>query len=207
MKVYKYYYIGDKYGVIIDHTKEDKDIDYYKDKYQLYAVSTDKKVAKNFECSRNMKKFLKTTVHMDKEEYVDWINKKGRESLVISEEIIYTRRPNHPCTIMSVKVPMTYSEYLFVTEFDLSMYLDGLEGWTTSPPAYIFDKEVENTLRTLGYPEIRELYLAAGDDKKVDVDDYMPNLEIDQLSILTDYFAGTFTNEDKPKKHKKKHKK
>jgi hypothetical protein len=88
MKLYKFFKIPEK------NERDDTDIE---DKYVLYAITNNKKLAKRFKKERNMNKFI-IKVHEDitKEEYSEICNSSNNRSAVLElHDLLTVLDDNH----------------------------------------------------------------------------------------------------------------
>jgi hypothetical protein len=191
MKIYKFFYTGSKKNIMRTHRERTYE-DMYKD-YELYAITTNKELAKKFMDFKGKKSFVMTTSHMSKEEYVDFIQDYGREDLVINEEIIYTRSDDNLTKAIPINIPMTQSEYNFVSDFDTGILFDDPSLWEDAPPTKVLKKDIRKALEKIAYPIHRHLYGGA-EDEKLEDDYSAPDFELDWLMILCKYFPGTFSD-------------
>lgn len=168
------------------------------DKYPLYAITCEKKLAKRFMKERNMDKFiLRTDNDAEKEEYSYFAN--SHRSTVLELHKLDTVDVNDK--VISVEVLMTMNEYQYVEE-TMNVPLFDESWWYPMPMPNIFNKDIRKALRKLGYTQAYKLYLGTAEYGKKPLipelineedDDYSaPPWMVDQLSYFISIFSDLF---------------
>lgn len=173
MKLYKYFRIAD-----------DDDADTaIREKYTLYAVTSDKTEAKLFERSRKEGIFLKKVTKVGKKTCIDYLN-KHRDAMLSWNELRTVKFDDEHIRHIVVNVLMTDMEYdaVQLSEDSMSPVLD-----TTLVDPYIFNVNIHEALDIIGY--IPAYILSSIEQEKRQsvefgsVMEYLDGIEIDQLVL------------------------
>ena len=123
-----------------------------REKYPLYAITTNKKDAAEFVETRDMKKFLAKTDKMDKEEYQEYA--KVYRSRLLDHHVLkaYRNKNTDEQTVVYGKILCTENEYDCTTEFtDTGSILQSqMESWINPD---IFKKEYKEAFDILKYKD------------------------------------------------------
>lgn len=165
------------------------------DKYPLYAITCDKKLAKRFIRERNQDKFiLRMDDDVDKSDYAEFANMN--RSTVLDIYIIDTN--DEKGKAVSVEVLMTMNEYQYVEE-TMSFPLFDETWWYDMPTPILFNKSICKALRVLGYTQAYKLYVSTmpGANLLLDLDDEdddysAPPWMLDELSYFINIFSDLF---------------
>lgn len=199
MKIYKFYKKPDKEheNMII---RNDYDL---MTKYPLYALTNDKKLAKKFRKTRNMKMFLEKVDDMDNEQYVMFA-KKHRGRVIVSttlETVLDKNTENQKVAYATVIATDNELNYL-MESIDTGQILNlVIQNWV---PIQIFTEEVQSFLKDLLYDKVTAFIAASSTEDKYMVGDYemidLP-IEFDQLYafyiIYNDILTSGFFEEIK----------
>ena len=188
--VYRFY---QKYDDNILDANMDLDI---QDKYPLYALTNNKKLAKEFMNQRNMDMFILRKSKMEEDEYITFANRNSSSVLSPYEYTYYDRNNNFKecdTTIVS-----TWNEREILSAImDDTAQIDETLSYDVVP--FIFDKKYVKALDTLGYVAFWKLY--GNVNKYRDVlteeeldfaDDYsFPDVKYDEVSLFINMYSYT----------------
>lgn len=136
VKLYRFYRNG---------KDEKSDMSVY-EKYPLYAVTSDKEIAKKFEKSRRKDYFIKKVSKVSKDEGIAYLNSHRKSMLdwFALRTVDYSEKINH----VVMDMLMTEFEYdlLQANHDDLSPILE-----KTYADPHIFNKDIYNQLTVIGY--------------------------------------------------------
>lgn len=173
MKLYKYFRIGDE--------NDDMGI---KEKYSLYAVTTDKDEAKLFEKSRKKGLFLKKVFKGNKNTCIEYLN-RHRSSMLCWNELKTVKFDDGKLKHVDANVLMTDMEFdaIKMTMDEMSPILDA-----DLVSSFIFKDNIKSCLDILGYTSASLLSL---DERGVenysldyyDIMRYIDDIDIDQLVL------------------------
>ncbi len=179
MKIWKYYLKPEK-----ETDNPNYDIE---DRYPLYAITNNKKLAEKFKRSRNMKKFIETKAHVDKESYIEYINRNRSFKLVeYGLKTWFQHDKFDKDAIYEVDVVMTEMERSTVE--DGLLEFEDISFWVNAPKPYMFEDKYVEALRTLEYIRSMKIFGHATsfmdyDDK--DSDYSAPTMTKDELSLFS----------------------
>ena len=182
MKLYRFYYKADMKDISHDIKDAGDKEEYLKNKYPLYAFTTDKKTYKEFKKDRNMDNFIITKTNIDKEDYVDYATTYRDQLLDIY--VVTTRgKDGYPTEI---EIPVTSYEHLVIDDFNYDYFI-GEE--SVGVPYEIYNDKIVKALSILQYPFFYSMVH--------EVDDYddsydQPPIASDEVEILISQFYGTF---------------
>lgn len=185
MKLYKYFRIADS---------DDKDTT-IREKYTLYAVTSDKTEAKLFENSRKEGIFLKKVTKAGKKTCIDYLN-KHRDAMLSWNELKTVKFDDEKIRHIVANVLMTDMEYdmIQLSEDSMSPVLDiGL----VDP--YIFNTNIHEALDIMGYTPAYILS-SIEQEKRSSLEfgstmEYLESIEIDQLVL----YLNTIKDQLNPK--------
>lgn len=172
------------------------------DKYPLYAFTNDKKLAKEFSETRDMKKFIKRVSHIEKSEYVDFTNQNRGQLL---EKYSYSRFKGYTSDASEV---MTDKVELLTTwqerELTAASVDDGIADLTDFISynffPFIFERKYVKALdklqfithwKYLGYPEKYKDFISI-DEVETFMDFSSPNISVDEFSVYILLFGDTY---------------
>jgi hypothetical protein len=181
MKLYRYYFLP---------SKDDSER-----KYSLYAITNKKKLAKEFENTRNMSRFMKKVSEVDNEEYVNFANE--HREMVLQQESLTTRKTYDNGLIghTDVNVTCTFGEYQIIKDCaEESATSSREEYWAMARPFSIYSKKIKAALKILEYPVCYKFYRVEYDPKFDSIeDDYSaPDFWIDELGAFIFLNRDTF---------------
>ena len=120
------------------------------DMQPLYAFAKEKEIAKRFEESRNMNKFLKKELSLNKDDYYQFCDTFKSHQLTVAT--FTTKDPSRPTTKREIKVVCTWDEEkTSIIKQDEAYQLFFSKNLL---PPKIFTGEVQDTLCALGYHSI-----------------------------------------------------
>lgn len=172
------------------------------DKYPLYAFTNDKKLAKKFMQTRNMKKFIKRVSDIDKNEYVEFANNnRGQmlETYAYDRFVSYTSDPSER-RMEKIQILTTWEEREMTSVSaddgvnDLTEYVN----YNFLP--FIFQKKYLNALDTLefithwkylGVPEKYSEFITPDENEKY-MDFSSPNISVDEFALYILLYGDTY---------------
>lgn len=168
------------------------------DKYPLYAVTCEKKLAKRFMMERDMDKFIvRTDDDAEKEEYSQFAN-MNRSTVL---DIYKLETSNKDNEVITVDVLMTFNEYQYVKE-TMCVPLFDENWWYTMPNPNLFNKSIKKSLRKLGYIQAFKLYNSGTNEYGATRTDFLldeedddfsaPPWMVDELSYFINIFSTLF---------------
>lgn len=183
MKVWRYYFKPDEN----DSNK----------RYDLYAITNDKSLAKQFEKERNMDKFIKRCTNEDRETYADVANDNRASVLNVRSFVTRTVLPNGTIQHTDADILCTDYEYQTIKDgAETASYVTTEDyWWHASKHSYMaFKNKIINALRLLEYVAHYKLYNLSFDVAiDPDDDDYSaPDLWIDEVGVFISTFKDTF---------------
>lgn len=143
------------------------------DKYPLVAVTDNKKLAKDFEKTRDMSKYVKISDVMDEEVYVQFVNKHRGEE--IDKESLLTTFDIETGEKRQIYLPYTSFEYICMQDY-LEKHMMGPEG--PNQIISILNKKYTKALETLMYDQIANHNLGISEDYD------FPQFEYNELSLF-----------------------
>ena len=164
-------------------------------KYELYAITNNKKFAEKFMKERDMDKFVMKCTKETKEEYAEFAN--NNLTLVLGMRTYLTKMldSNNNYRTKDVDILSTeYEEQSCDSDF-ITMDIMTEGEWEYAPPYNIYKNKIIKALRKLEYVSSYKLYRSEYDATFIDPndDDYSaPDLWIDELGIFLRTFGGTF---------------
>ena len=181
MKVWKFYLIPEK--------------DNQNKRYDLYAITNNKKYAKRFKEERNMDMFIERCTDEDKSDYIKFINDNRHCALIIKE--LMTRDVYKNGYIGTKKVEVLLTIYEHENCDTENIVIDTMEDgmWNSAIPYRVYKKKLLNSLRLLDYVSNYKLYSLDFNNMVIDPedDDYSaPDIYIDELGLFIRYFGRTF---------------
>lgn len=171
MKLYRFYRNG----------KDDKcDMSVY-EKYPLYAVTSDKELAKRFEKSRKKDYFIKKVSKVDKDDGIAYLNSHMKSKLdwFTLRTVMFSEKIDH----VAMDLLMTEFEYDMIQAYhdNLSPVLDHKY---VNP--YIFNSQIVTALTNIEYLSaflISDIN-AAFDGDFEDIANYLEGIDLDEVSIF-----------------------
>ena len=164
-----------------------------KNKYELYAVTNNKKYAKKFMSERNMKLFQVKCSDIPKEEFLKFGN-ENRGCLLDYKEFI-TKKINSKNEYTHTTVKVLTTEYEWQS-CDSDIVLNDIlidTDWTAAVPYKIYKDKIIKSLRVLEYVSSYKLY--SYDSSLIDPedDDYSaPDMWVDELGTFLRIYGETF---------------
>lgn len=189
---------------------DDKDM---KEKYVLYAITNNKKYAKEFMRLRNMKIFRMITSDVTKEEWASYANaytdKKITEFHLLtrgdSEDYIMNdgESAHRNLTIIGpVHEDILMESYIEDGEYIEQLFEGILKGNAKAMNPYLFTEEYIKILRDIGYVSMYKIMIGIDDPAfhiREEDDDYSCSLigdnrsyAVDELSVYIDMFGHTY---------------
>ena len=146
--------------------------------YVLYAITNNKKIAKEFIATRNMDRYIMRKSDIDKE---DWINfaDDNRGCVIEIHELDTRVKGKSENMTVKIKVPMTYYEYQTIDLEDGETFLTS-EMWLNAPPYLIFNDSMIDALRNVEYVAAQRFFdlnmvyflqYVAENDSRIDFDE------------------------------------
>lgn len=163
IKVYRFY-------KLIQGATDDLSI---MDKYPLVAVTNNKQLAKDFEKTRNMKKYVKIVDEMREDVYVAFLNKHSGEE--IDEESLLSSYDYKEGEFKNVYLPYTKFEYICMQD-QIDSHLVGPDG--PNQDTSLFNQKYIKALETLGYIQLASQNLRLAEDYD------LPEFEYNELSLF-----------------------
>ena len=198
MKLYSFYKYADdidknKYQAYKDQGISDKDI------RPLYAVTVDKKLAKKFEETRDMKQFVKVVQDIDKEDVKDYYSKHRSKVLDDYEYVYYPGLRENRQEHKTIKIVSTYSEYN-TTVTSMDDQFSGLPVNINFVSPFILKDKYLNALIDLNYDSFFKASLVYIDSQNLEgLGLYVPddvdlslemNLKIDEVALFICYYGN-----------------
>ena len=196
MKLYSFYkYANDidknKYQAYKDQGISDKDI------RPLYAVTVDKKLAKKFEETRDMKQFVKVVQDIEKDDVKDYYSKHRSKVLDDYEYVYYPGIRENRQEYKTIKIVSTYSEHN-TTVTSMDDQFSGLPVNINFVSPFILKDKYLNALIDLNYDSFFKASLVYSQDMNSehfyvpdDVDLALEmNLKIDEVALFIYYFGN-----------------
>lgn len=186
MNIYKYYLNDRTYNDAILSQVPEKDA--LAIKYKLYAATNDKELAKEFEKTRNMKKFIKKVkkdVTMDDYRKFASINRGS----ILSRRELVTKHPGCKPYWGDIKFVITEEENLTVNmepEDLINMYMEDI--LSKLPDADSYKKKLKIILKKTYYLEAWEFFSS---DLPFTDEKYTPNWLIDELRVFVTLYGST----------------
>lgn len=196
MKLYSFYkYAEDidknKYQAYKDQGISDKDI------RPLYAVTVDKKLAKKFEETRDMKQFVKVVQDIDKDDVKDYYAKHRSKVLDDYEYVYYPGLKENRQEYKTIKIVSTYSEHN-ATVTSMDDQFSGLPVNINFVSPFVLKDKYLNALIDLNYDSFFKASLVYSQDmdtthfyvpRDVDLSLEM-NLKIDEVALFIYYYGN-----------------
>lgn len=195
MKLYSFYKYADdidknKYQAYKDQGISDKDI------RPLYAVTVDKKMAKKFEETRNMKQFVKVVQDIEKDDVKDYYSKHRSKVLDDYEYVYYPGIRENRQEYKTIKIVSTYSEHN-ATVTSMDDQFGGLPVNINFVSPFILKDKYLNALIDLNYDSFFKASLVYSQDMNSehfyvpdDVDLALEmNLKIDEVALFIYYYG------------------
>lgn len=196
MKLYSFYKYADdidknKYQAYKDQGISDKDI------RPLYAVTVDKKMAKKFEETRDMKQFVKVVQDIEKDDVKDYYSKHRSKVLDDYEYVYYPGIRENRQEYKTIKIVSTYSEHN-TTVTSMDDQFSGLPVNINFVSPFILKDKYLNALIDLNYDSFFKASLVYSQDMNSehfyvpdDVDLSLEmNLKIDEVALFIYYFGN-----------------
>ena len=196
MKVYRWY------SKISDEAREvSRDLLALSDMYPLYALTDDKKLAKQFRAMRDMSKFFECVSKMTKEEYAEFANKNRDKVLEkIEYEHFKKRHPDGTVEMEPVIIISTRYEYEIMDSAKESTLCPDETGMEYFQHPELFKDEYLDALNKLEYLKCWAVFARADQLENIHpvlddlgVDDYAaPSFLYDEFEIFFKVFGDTF---------------
>lgn len=192
MKLWRFYKIPEKEYNEIQKSKG-KSVE---ERYNLYAFTNNKKLAKAFIKTRNMKAFLiRKSDDLEREEYIDFVNNNRGEELVEKPIPTAINKFTSKQEKIDVKLCITFNEYQVMESLDGGI-LSSQEYWMSLDSPDIFRSKYRKLLSYFDYGVQHKLMTGMHplDDEE---DDYSaPDFRYDNLAIFLAEYAHLFALED-----------
>lgn len=126
-------------------------------KYNLYALTVDKELAKRFEKERDMNRFIKRVTKVSKEEYAEFANSHRGKVLTLQKIRTVENKNTNSQRIFNVELLVTQDEYQFAKEPQIPI---NYEGWWTSLDTFklLFNKKIMKALEYLDFIDGYKLF-------------------------------------------------
>lgn len=167
-------------------------------RYELYAITTNKKYAKEFALSRDMNQFIYKVSKESREAWIEFA--EIHRGLVLEMIDLDTYKENKSGLIGSQTLSIVGTAYESQCITDEYEFLDiNTEvWWQSAPPPWIFKSKYKKALKAIQYWQWYMLYnydnVAAYNlqhGEEIDVND-PPNITIDQYNEFLMMFGDTF---------------
>ena len=164
-----------------------------KNKYDLYAVTNNKKYAKKFMSERNMNLFIVKSSKVTKEEFLKFANDNRGALLDYYELVTKSIDNNHKYTHTKVKVLATEYEW---QSCDSDTVLNDIlidNDWSGAISYKVYKDKIIKSLRVLEYVSSYKLYNYTSTLIDPVDDDYSaPDMWVDELGTFLRIFGSTF---------------
>jgi len=170
------------------------------DKYVLYAVTNDKKMAKEFRNTRDMKRFYECSSKVSKEEYRIFANRNRSTVLEYYELLTVIHKYEKNQKTVKANVLMTMSEYQFVSDaIEDTGVLFGESDFCApemmvANPSF-FNSKIRRMMDFLAYKQLYYLYRSGIYNDEIDYEngddpDYdMPLMTVDEMEVFVTRFS------------------
>ena len=173
MKLWRYYLKPDK-----DSCDRDE---------RLYALSIDKKYAKEFESNRDMSRFRKIVSDEDDAFVIEILN-SNRDKVIDMHSIYTSNVENGEYSVDSMEMIMPLHEQIGAgdTEHVLAVLEDDtVIHWSDSLPFEIYNSEIRDALRIFQYPETRAVTF------RLETGYSYPHMAVDELGMYIRSYRET----------------
>ena len=166
------------------------------DHWTLYAITNEKKYAKQFKEERDMNKFKIKKMEDDHESWKELAREAG--DAVLGIHYLQTRTKTVNSTYSTEEVPVLCTMYESQAADADFAELDAMtEGfWVSAPKTPIFKKNILKALCVLEYHKMEQMFAPYSpdffDDPENDPDYAPPSVEIDEVGILINTFFHLF---------------
>ena len=184
MKVWRFYKKPTKGDEIPEGISEE-------DKFPLYAITNDKKLAKEFMRTRNMDIFMvKKNTEVSKSEYADLAN-KYRSAVLIKKDLLTSKdKYTDKQEVYEIPVVMTVFEKITVEEPVLP--IDDEQTWMTLMPSpYIFNNKILKALKLLDYEQKYRIFKLDFSHVSGDEAYETPSYYVDTVEFFVETFGET----------------
>lgn len=181
--VYRFY---QKYSDVILDANDDLDI---RDKYPLYALTNDKKLAKEFIRERDMDKFILRKSKMDNDEYVSFANQNSSSVLSSYDYVSYDKDDSFK--ERDIRIVSTWNEKEIVMGV-IEESVASMESVKYISFPFMFSEKYYKALDDLCYVSFWKLngnvsnYMEYMTEEEIEsTDDYsFPELRFDEVSVF-----------------------
>lgn len=158
------------------------------DKYPLYALTANKKLAKQFKKERNMDMFIVQKSDIDKETYSVFANQNRSTVLEPCKLITCIDKYKKTQRMEDVELVLTYAERQVVEEGQLFIFEENWWRMYYANSPFIFKEEYVRALAKIDFIDFYKLY---NSDVYLDqYDDYsVPNYYIDELAYFLSIYG------------------
>ena len=185
MKVWRFYKKPTKVNEIPETISEEE-------KFPLYAITNDKKLAKEFMKTRDMSIFtVKKDTEVGKSEYAEIVSKNRSALLVVNNLITSKDKYTNKQVVYEVPVVMTTFEKITVNEPVLT--IDDEQSWMspTTPSPYIFNNKILKALKLLDYEQKFRIFNLDYSNISADEVYDTPSYYVDTVEFFVDTFGET----------------
>ena len=164
------------------------------ERYNLYAITNNKKYANYFMNTRNMDRFFVKCTKEDKETYSNFAN-DNRSNVLDEFELVCRHIGNDKLLCHKrIKVVITFYEYQCVNGDEFQCEITSSPDWWIRAGDYKkFNNKLKNALRILEYINSYKIYSMPFGSLDEEDDDYSaPDIWIDELGALISLFGDTF---------------
>ena len=185
MKVWRFYKKPTKVNEIPETISEEE-------KFPLYAITNDKKLAKEFMKTRDMSIFtVKKDTEVDKSEYAEIVSKNRSALLVVNNLITSKDKYTNNQEVYEVPVVMTTFEKITINEPVLA--IDDEQSWMspTTPSPYILNNKILKALKLLDYEQKFRIFNLDYSNVSTDEVYDTPSYYVDTVEFFVDTFGET----------------
>lgn len=159
-------------------------------KYPLYAITGDKKMAKRFQEERDMNKFIIRKSKVTREEFSEFAL-QNRQAVLSIQNLLTSNDNNERPGHMNVQVLLTQMEYQICAEPNISITDEYWWNTVNIADPLLFNDNIKESLNNLDY--INLFMLFNGNIDYYDEKDYEPpNWNIDQLAYFILIYGNLF---------------
>ena len=167
---------------------------YYNDEGQhhLYAITNDKKLAKQFMEERDMKKFTVKKTQDDHETWKEIANEAS--DAVLDQRYLQTRKVTKNNTYSTIQVPILctmYESQCVDADFAELPFTDEAF-WYKMPSMKVFNDKLIKALTVLEFHKYEQFFDTSGYSFEDDIDYASPDTELDEVGLLISTFYHLF---------------
>lgn len=164
---------------------------FFGDKYELYAITNKKKIAKQFMEERDMDCFIMKSSKESPSLWAELAN--DHQDQIIKAHPLCTSYITDEGVIRMIDVPIVCTMYEYQTaDSDFAdIYITTSYFWDRALPPQLFNRKVLDALSVLQYDKMYKVMSSKAQTS--DYDDYDgPNTNIDEVGLLISTFKYTF---------------